>query len=66
MTRTVQDSQGIPAGIYVIDVDPDSPAMQAGIQSGDVITQVNAERSEAFFHTARCFWVQRQAARCGL
>ena len=41
VTRTVQDSQGIPAGIYVIDVDPDSPAMQAGIQSGDVITQVN-------------------------
>ena len=41
VTKEVQDSQGIPAGIYVIDVDTDSPAMQAGIQSGDVITQVD-------------------------
>lgn len=41
VTKAVQDSQGIPAGIYVIDVDTDSPAMQAGIQNGDVITQIN-------------------------
>lgn len=35
--------EGIPAGIYVIDVDPDSPAMEAGIQSGDIICEVNGE-----------------------
>ena len=43
MTKSIQDSQGIPAGVYVIDVDTDSPAMQAGIQSGDVITQINGK-----------------------
>ncbi|HJB83508.1 MAG TPA: S1C family serine protease [Candidatus Mediterraneibacter intestinavium] len=43
VTKSIQDSQGIPAGVYVIDVDTDSPAMQAGIQSGDVITQINGK-----------------------
>lgn len=42
VTGEIQD-EGIPAGIYVIDVDPDSPAMEAGIQSGDVICEVNGE-----------------------
>ncbi|MCQ2507502.1 MAG: S1C family serine protease [Dorea sp.] len=32
---------GIPAGIYVDSVVTDSPAMEAGIQSGDVITSIN-------------------------
>ena len=27
----------MPSGVYVVDVDPDSPAMAAGIQSGDII-----------------------------
>lgn len=34
-------SQGIPQGAYVTGVDIDSPAMKAGIQSGDVITKVD-------------------------
>lgn len=42
VTGELQD-EGIPAGIYVIDVDPDSPAMEAGIQSGDIICEVNGE-----------------------
>lgn len=41
VTSTVQDEQGIPSGLYVIEVDPDSPAMAAGIQNGDVIWEVN-------------------------
>lgn len=32
--------QGLPAGMYVKQVEPDSPAMKAGIQNGDVITGV--------------------------
>lgn len=32
---------GIPEGIYVKEVEADSPAMEAGIQSGDIITQIN-------------------------
>ena len=41
VTSAVQDEQGIPSGLYVIEVDPDSPAMAAGIQNGDVIWEVN-------------------------
>ncbi len=33
----------MPMGAYVINVDPDSPAMSAGIQSGDVITKIGTE-----------------------
>ena len=43
VTSTVQNEQGIPAGLYVIEEDPDSPAMAAGIQNGDVIWEVNGE-----------------------
>lgn len=32
---------GIPAGAYIKEIEMDSPAMAAGIQSGDVITKVD-------------------------
>lgn len=35
--------QGMPTGIYVVDVDPESPAMEAGIQSGDIIYEAAHE-----------------------
>ncbi|MCI8665108.1 MAG: serine protease [Dorea sp.] len=35
------EEQGIPKGLYVKNVDADSPAMAAGIQSGDVITSMD-------------------------
>lgn len=44
------EEQGIPKGVYVKNVDADSPAMAAGIQSGDVIISVNGE--EALNYTA--------------
>lgn len=34
---------GMPQGVYVKEVAPDSPAMAAGIQSGDVITGIDDE-----------------------
>ena len=43
VSRATQREQGIPEGIYVIEVDPDSPAMAAGIQNGDVIWEVGGE-----------------------
>ena len=43
VTGEIQKEQGLPSGVYVIDVDPDSPAMAAGIQSGDIIWQVSGE-----------------------
>lgn len=41
VTTELKENQGMPAGIYVVDVDPDSPAMAAGIQSGDIICRVS-------------------------
>lgn len=38
VTEEMAEAQGIPAGLYVTEVEADSPAMQAGIQSGDIIT----------------------------
>lgn len=43
VTSRLKEDQGMPEGIYVIDVDPDSPAMAAGIQSGDIICEINGE-----------------------
>lgn len=40
VTEEVSELYGIPVGLYVIEVEKDSPAMEAGIQSGDVITQI--------------------------
>lgn len=43
VTPDAVESYGLPTGAYVLNVDPDSPAMAAGIQSGDVITQIGTE-----------------------
>ncbi len=42
-TEVTEDmqGQGLPVGVYVKKVEPDSPAMAAGIQNGDVITAVD-------------------------
>ena len=40
VTEEIASDQGIPRGVYVQKVEADSPAMEAGIQSGDVITEV--------------------------
>lgn len=43
VTADVAEEQGIPQGLYVTQVEGDSPAMEAGIQNGDVIQFVNGE-----------------------
>ena len=43
VTSQLTEEQGIPSGVYVVDIDPDSPAMAAGIQIGDVICTVSGE-----------------------
>ncbi len=43
VTPTLKEEQGMPSGVYVVDVDPDSPAMEAGIQSGDIICQIDGK-----------------------
>lgn len=37
------NEKGMPQGIYVKEVEPDSPAMAAGIQSGDVIIGIDGQ-----------------------
>ena len=37
------EEKGMPQGIYVKEVEPDSPAMAAGIQSGDIIVGIDGQ-----------------------
>lgn len=39
VTREANEGLGVPLGAFVKDIDMDSPAMQAGIQKGDVIIE---------------------------
>lgn len=43
VTAEVAEEQRIPEGLYVTQIEGDSPAMAAGIQNGDVIQSVNGE-----------------------
>ncbi len=38
VTQEANQELGVPLGAYITEIDMDSPAMDAGIQSGDVIT----------------------------
>lgn len=46
VTREANESQEVPYGAYVLEIDMDSPAMNAGIQSGDVIVKVRSGAEE--------------------
>lgn len=56
VTTELQESQGMPAGVYVVDVDADSPAMAAGIQSGDIICQVARQDTTTISAFQRGVW----------
>ena len=43
VTDEIAENYHMPKGVYVRDVALDSPAMEAGFQSGDVITEINGE-----------------------
>ena len=40
VTGELAESFGMPVGIFITDVDPDSPAFAAGIQRGDILCRV--------------------------
>ena len=40
VTREAYENQGVPLGAYVGEIEKGSPALQAGIQRGDVIKKV--------------------------
>ena len=41
MTDKIANTYGIPKGVYIKEVEMDSPAMNAGLQSGDVIQKID-------------------------
>ncbi|MFA9378256.1 MAG: S1C family serine protease [Lachnotalea sp.] len=40
VTADIAEQQNLPMGVYVVETEMDSPAMNAGIQNGDVITKI--------------------------
>ena len=46
VTDKIANTYGIPKGVYIKEVEMDSPAMNAGIQNGDVIVKVGNESVE--------------------
>lgn len=48
VSENIAEDRGIPKGIYVDKVEADSPAMRAGIQSGDVLTAIGGTDIENF------------------
>lgn len=52
VTDELSKANHIPKGLYVIEVEADSPALNAGIQSGDIITHVGQMKieSDAAYH----------------
>lgn len=46
VTETISSQSGMPKGVYVNVAQPDSPALQAGIQNADIITKINGEDVE--------------------
>lgn len=43
VTDKIGEEYDIPKGVYIREVSMDSPAMNAGLQSGDVIVRINGE-----------------------
>lgn len=44
VTSEANENLGVPFGAYITEIEMDSPAMAAGIQSGDIITEINGEK----------------------
>lgn len=43
VTNTIAKENDLPKGVYIKSVKMDSPAMAAGLQSGDIITEIDGE-----------------------
>ena len=44
VTQELSEKYNMPEGVYVVSTEMDSPAMQAGIQSGDILIEINGEK----------------------
>ena len=43
VTQETAEVQSLPTGVYITSVEMNSPAMDAGLQQGDVITEINGQ-----------------------
>ena len=43
VTQERAEAQSLPVGVYITGVEMNSPAMDAGIQQGDVITEISGQ-----------------------
>jgi serine protease Do len=43
ITKEISAAHKLPVGVFIKEVKTDSPAMFAGLQSGDIITHINGE-----------------------
>lgn len=43
VTEEISEAQGIPRGVYVKEIEADSPAMSAGIQNGDIVVKMDGK-----------------------
>ena len=41
ITAETSQKEGIPIGFYILEVEPKSPAMKAGIKNGDILMKIN-------------------------
>lgn len=61
ITQDISVKKGIPIGVFVEQVEMDSPAMQVGIQNGDVIIELNGEKIE----TVKGYQQQLKSCKAG-
>ncbi len=61
ITSDISKKKGIPIGVFVEQVEVNSPAMQVGIQNGDVIIELNGEKIE----TVKGYQQQLKSCKAG-
>ncbi len=54
VTAEINEELGVPYGAYIMEIDMDSPAMSAGIQSGDVIVGVGELKISTYQELINC------------
>ncbi len=54
ISENVANSVQVPQGVYVKSVEDDSPAMKAGLQSGDVIQEIDGKQIETVQQYSNC------------
>lgn len=59
VTKAISQEYGLPEGVYIKNVRVDSPAMEAGVQTGDIIVKIGGtdilteEQYEAYLENAK-------------